>query len=89
MLLIIQHSTAIVSFQISNVKPNYSMICPCSLVNNNSKLPANLNHVTDKRLFSVTFSASDIAKIFQNLSSNIAHGHDNISIENADVENLL
>ena len=64
------------------------MICPCSLANNNSKLSANLNHVTDKRLSSVTFSPSDITKIFQNLNSNIAHGHDNISIENVDVENL-
>lgn len=57
------------------------MICPCSLANNNSKLSANLSHITDKRLSSVTFSASDITKIFQNLSSNIAHGHDNISIK--------
>ena len=51
-----------------------------SLINNNSKLPTNLNHVTDRCLFSVTFSAGDIAKIIQNNSSNIAHGHDNFSI---------
>ena len=28
----------------------------------------------------LTFSAGDIAKIIQNLNSNKAHGHDNISI---------
>ena len=58
------------------------MIYPCSLVNNNSKRPTNLNHVTDKHgyISLVTFLATDIAKIFQNLHSNIMHGHDNISI---------
>ena len=35
----------------------------CSLINNNSKLPANLILVTGRRLFLVTFSAGDIAKI--------------------------
>ena len=52
----------------------------CSLINNNSKLPTNLIHITDWCLSSVTFSAGDIAKIIQNLNSNKAHGHDNISI---------
>ena len=33
-----------------------------------------------KRLFSVSFSQDDIAKIVQNLDPNKAHGHDNISI---------
>ena len=36
----------------------------CSLINNNSKLPTNLNHVTDRRLSSVTSSAGDI-KLFK------------------------
>ena len=34
-----------------------------SLINNNSKLPTNLILVTGRRLFLVTFSAGDIAKI--------------------------
>ena len=52
----------------------------CSLINNNSKLPTNLIHGTDRRLSWVTFSAGDIAKIIQNLNSNKAHRYDNISI---------
>ena len=41
---------------------------------------ANLNHDTGRRLFSLTFLADDVAKVIQNLNSNKAHGHDNISI---------
>ena len=41
----------------------------CSLINNNSKPPTNLNYVTDRCLSSLTFSAGDIAKIIQNLQS--------------------
>ena len=52
----------------------------CSLVNNNSKLPTNLNHVTDRRLSWVTFAAGDISKNIPNLNSKKAHGYDNISI---------
>ena len=51
-----------------------------SLISYYSKLPANLNHVTDRRLSAVIFSAGDIGKIFQKLNANKAHGHDNISI---------
>ena len=40
----------------------------CSLISNNSKLPTNLNHVTDTRLTSATFSVVDIPKVFQNLN---------------------
>ena len=36
--------------------------------------------MTDNRLCSVSFSQDEIAKIIQNLDSNKAHGHDNISI---------
>ena len=50
-------------------------------MNNNSKLLTNLNHDTGRRLFSVTFSADDVAKVIQNVNSNKAHGHDNISIQ--------
>ena len=52
----------------------------CSLIPNNSSLPADVNYITDKRLSTVTFSARDIRKIIQNLDSNKAHGHDNLSI---------
>ena len=50
------------------------------LTPNNSSLPADVNYVTDKRLSTVTFSAKDTGKIIQNLDSNKAHGHDNLSI---------
>ena len=52
----------------------------CSLIPNNSSLPADVNYITDKRLSTVTFSAKAIGKIIQNLDSNKAHEHDNISI---------
>ena len=51
-----------------------------SLISYYSKLPTNLNHVTDRRLSAVIFSAGDIGKIFQKPNANKAHGHDNISI---------
>ena len=51
----------------------------CSLIPNNSSLPADVNYITDKRLSTVTFSARDIGKIIQNLDSNKAHGHDDLS----------
>ena len=38
-----------------------------SPINNISKLPKNLNHVTNRHLSLVTFSADDITKIIQNL----------------------
>ena len=52
----------------------------CSLISNNSSLPADVNYITDKRLSTVTFSARDIGKIIQNLDSNKTDGHDNLSI---------
>ena len=39
-----------------------------------------MNYVNYKGLSTATFSAEDIGKIIQNLDSNKAHGHDNISI---------
>ena len=56
---------------------NYSFSNQCSLINNNSKLPPNLNHITDRRISSVTFSAGDITKKIQNLNSNKAHNNMN------------
>ena len=52
----------------------------CSLIPNNSSLPADVNYIIEKRLSTVTISAKDIGKIIQNLDSNKAHGHDNLSI---------
>ena len=37
----------------------------CSLLNNNRKLSANLNHITDRCISSVTFSAGDIGKVIK------------------------
>ena len=51
----------------------------CSLIPNNSSLPADINYTTEKRPSAVTFSARDIGKIIQNLDSNKAHGHDDLS----------
>ena len=39
-----------------------------------------MSTMTDRRLFSVTFSAGGIAKIIQNFHSKIAYWHGNISI---------
>ena len=52
----------------------------CSLIPNNSSLPADVNYIIDKRLRNCTFSARDIGKIIQNPDSNKAHGHYNLSI---------
>ena len=52
----------------------------CSVILNNTSVPSDVNHITDKRLSTLIFSAEDIGKIIQNLDSNKAHVHDNISI---------
>ena len=52
----------------------------CSLIPNNSSLPTDVNQITDKHLSTVTFSARDIGKIIQNLDSNKANEHDDLSI---------
>ena len=52
----------------------------CSLIPNSSSLPVDVNYITDKRLSTVIFPAKDIGKIIQNLDSNKAYRHDNISI---------
>ena len=50
-----------------------------TVVPNNSSLPADVNYIAGKRLSTVTYS-KDIGKIIQNLDSNKAHGHENISV---------
>ena len=39
---------------------NFSFSKQCSLIRNNSSLPADINYITDKCLSTVTFSAKDI-----------------------------
>ena len=51
-----------------------------SLISNNSSLSNYINYTTEKRLSTVALSVEAIGKIIQNLDSNKAHGHDNISI---------
>ena len=52
----------------------------CSLISNNSSLPNYINYATENLLSTVALSVESIGKIIQNLDSNKAHGHDNISI---------
>ena len=52
----------------------------CSLISSNSLLLNYINYTTEKRLSTVALSVEAIGKIIQNLGSNKAHGHDNISI---------
>ena len=41
---------------------NFFFSKQCSLVSNNSSLPADVNYITDKHLFIVTYPAKDIGK---------------------------
>ena len=52
----------------------------CSLVNSDSSLPCEIIKKTNNSLYSVRFSTEDILQIINNLDSNKAHGHDEISI---------
>ena len=52
----------------------------CTLINNNSTLPVNIQYLTGKCLSSFYFSEDDIMKVVQKLDPNKAHGQDNISI---------
>ena len=52
----------------------------CSLIKSNSKLPSHLHYKTEHHVLTVNFSIDDTAKILQNVDSNKAHGHDNISM---------
>ena len=52
-----------------------------SLIKNNSKLPSHIHYLTGNCLSSATFSQYDIAKTFQILDPNKAHGHYNIIIQ--------
>ena len=52
----------------------------CSLINSDSSLPCETIKKTNNSLYSVRFSTEDILQIINNLDSNKAHGHDEISI---------
>ena len=52
----------------------------CSLINSDSSLPFEIIKKTNNSLYSVRFSTEDILQIINNLDSNKAPGHDEISI---------
>ena len=52
----------------------------CSLMSNDSNLPSNFTLYTNNQLSTVTFTQDYIGKTIQNLNTNKAYGHDNISI---------
>ena len=52
----------------------------CSLMNKNSKLPANFTYLNEKRLENVIFSIDEIGNIMQGFDPNKVHGQDKISI---------
>ena len=52
----------------------------CSIVSNNSELPATCTNKTHESLSTINFSTDDIVKIIRNLDPNKAHGHDMITI---------
>ena len=52
----------------------------CTLLNNSSDLPNELEKLTNKLLDTVNFSTNDTSKIINNLDPNKAHGHDMLSI---------
>ena len=52
----------------------------CSLINSNSSLPSEIIKKAGNSLYSEEFSTEDILRVINNLDSNEAHGHDEISI---------
>ena len=59
---------------------NHFFVNQCSLLSSNSVLPTDLPQLTNKCLYSIHFSSSDIAKIISRLDPNKALGHDMLSI---------
>ena len=59
---------------------NLSFSKQSALISSNSSIHNYINYTTEKRLSTVAHSVEAIDKIIQNLDSNKAHGHDNISI---------
>ena len=52
----------------------------CSSVDTGSKIPNELELITNENLFDIYFTSDDILNIINNLNVNKAHGYDNISI---------
>lgn len=52
----------------------------CSVLNNSSTLPKDLNMLTNNTLSFFEFTTNDILKLLRGLDENKAHGHDGISI---------
>ena len=52
----------------------------CSLISDSGELPRKLECLTQSRFSSIIFSTEIIAKMIQNLDTDKAHGHDQISI---------
>ena len=63
----------------SNLFNNY-FSDQCTPIANESQIPNEINHYTDKYLYNVRFSLDDICNIIRNLDTNKAHGYDNISV---------
>lgn len=66
----------------SNKKLNFSIFFAnqCSLINNNSKIPADSNLLADKFLSNVTCTTDETVKIISGLNPNKAQGYDIMSI---------
>ena len=59
---------------------NFFFAKQCSLISSDSSLPSEIIKKTDNSFYSVRFSTEDILQIINNLDSNKAHGHDEISM---------
>ena len=59
---------------------NSYFVKQCSLINSDSSLPCEITKKTNNSLYSVSFSTEDIIQIINNLDSNKAPGHHEISI---------
>ena len=52
----------------------------CSSIDTSSKIPAELEQITNENLFNINFASVDILNILSNLNVNKVHGYDYISI---------
>ena len=52
----------------------------CTVIHNNSSIPANISFKTEERLPTFEIFSDDIGKIIESLDPNKAHGQDEISI---------
>ena len=52
----------------------------CTLIGNNSSIPANITSQREEKLSTLEICSGDIVKTIRSLDTNKAHGHDEISI---------